>query len=168
MAKVLGCVLIILSSTLAGAYLSEKLRQRRNFLKEFLSFLNSLKIQLRYSSGDIFQTISLCGDFPMLNPLLSNIKEGNLNNTSFKQLWAKSVCVIPKSFGLKKSDINALLDFGSTLGTTDTMGELSHIDLYTEIFKKALDNAQEDLERKSKLYKTMGFFLGTSVALMIV
>ena len=47
-------------------------------------------------------------------------------------------------------------------------GQLSHIELYTDIFTKALENAVSEMKTKSRLYKTMGFFLGTSIALMIV
>lgn len=168
MLKLAGCVLLVISSTLTGFYFSNYLKLRKDFLKDFIAFLNTLKIQLRYSSGDIFQIIPLCSDSKILKPLFDQLSKSRCDNISFSELWINSVCVGAKVYKLKQSEINALADFGSKLGTTDTEGELSNIDLYTEVFLKSLENAMEDLSKKSKLYKTMGFFIGMSTALMIV
>lgn len=168
MLKVMGCILIIFSASLAGFYFSGRLNQRKNFLKAFISFLKSLEIQLRYSGEDIFQLIPKCSDSEILKPFFINLTAEKVKDISFSELWRKAVNSSAKSCNLKKSDCQALIDFGGSLGTTDTSGELSHIKLYEEVFSKALENAQEDLDKKSKLYKAMGFFLGTSIALMIV
>ncbi len=167
MFKILGCLLLIVSSSLGGYYLSLRLKNRSEFLRDFIAFLKSLKIQLRYTSGDIFSVLPMCSDSKILKSVLMNISE-NRDENSLSEIWENSFAEISKQNGLKKGDVKALADFGLNLGTTDTQGQLSHIDLYTEIFLKALDNATEELKNKGKLYKTMGFFLGVSVSLMIV
>ncbi|MCH5300048.1 MAG: stage III sporulation protein AB [Ruminococcus sp.] len=168
MVKILGCILFIISSSMAGFYFSERLKSRLNFLKEFISFLKSLQIQLRYCNGDILQILPLCSDSKTLEPFIKNLSDKNKEYSSFAEIWKDSVIYISKSNCLTKSDINSMLEFGNILGTTDVAGQLNHIDLYIEIFNKAYENAREELKSKSKLYKTMGFFIGTTIALMIV
>lgn len=167
MVRVLGCLLIVISGSLGGIYFSSKLKSRVDFLKDFISFLKSLKIQLRYTSNDIFTILPMCTDSKILKPLFCKMAD-RFDNNSLSEIWNNSFTEITKTYGLNKSDINAITDFGLTLGKTDTEGQLSHIDLYTEIFTKAYENALSEQKTKSRLYKTMGFFLGTSIALMIV
>ena len=75
---------------------------------------------------------------------------------------------IPKGYALKKSDTDLLLEFGSHLGKTDVEGQLKHIELYRQLFEKQLEAAEDAIAKKSKLYKTMGLFVGTAAALMMM
>lgn len=168
MVKILGCILFLISSSMAGFYFSERLKNRLNFLKAFISFLKSLQIQLRYSSGDILQILPLCTDSKIVEPFIKSLKDKSKVYNSFSEIWKNSVVSISNSNCLTKSDINSLLEFGNGLGTTDVEGQLNHIELYAGIFTKAYENACENLKSKSKLYKTMGFFIGTAITLMIV
>ena len=61
-----------------------------------------------------------------------------------------------------------LTDFFSKLGSTDTDGQLEHINIYKISFKTACDNSLEEYKTKSRLYKALGFFVGASIALMIL
>ncbi len=168
MVKILGCILFIISSSMAGVYFSQKLKNRLEFLKEFISFLKSLKIQLRYCNGDIFQILPLCSDSKVLKVFIKNLTDQSENYSSFSKIWNDSVINISKSNCLTKSDVNSMFEFGSNLGTTDVEGQLNHIELYIDIFNKKYENACEDYKSKSKIYKTMGFFIGTTIAIMIV
>lgn len=167
MLKVIGGVLIVLSCTAGGFFFASALRLRQEFLKDFLSFLHALKIRLRYSSSDIRTLIPQCSESKLLQPMVSKIQKVS-ENKAFYTLWKEWISSIPKSMGLLSADKKALAEFGSELGMTDVQGQLSHIDLYVSVFEKHLANARENLNQKSKLYKSLGFFLGTSIALMIV
>ncbi len=167
MLRVFGCLMIVISASLGGIYFSSKLKNRVEFLKDFISFLKSLKIQLRYTSSDIFTILPMCTDSKVLKPLFYKMTDFKDKN-SLSEIWNNSLLELTKPYGLSKSDTNAITDFGLNLGKTDTDGQLSHIDLYIEIFTKAYENAVEEMKTKSRLYKTMGFFIGTSIALMIV
>ena len=88
--------------------------------------------------------------------------------TPFYRIWSERVNAIPAKFGLKKGDAALLLEFGEQLGKTDVDGQLKHLELYEALFKKQLTDAENEINKKSKLYKTMGFFVGTAAALMII
>lgn len=167
MLKVIGGILIVVSCTAGGFFFASALRLRQEFLKDFLSFLHALKIRLRYSSSDILTLIPQCSESRLLRPMALKMQQVT-ENTAFFILWKEWIASIPKNMGLLPSDTKALTEFGSELGMTDVDGQLSHIDLYISVFEKNLASARENLNQKSKLYKSLGFFLGTSIALMIV
>ena len=75
---------------------------------------------------------------------------------------------LKSSFYLTDNDESLLTDFFSKLGSTDTDGQLEHINIYKISFKTACDNSLEEYKTKSRLYKALGFFVGASIALMIL
>lgn len=163
--KIIGAVLIVCASFYVGCSLSKKLFKRRDFFKNFITFLSSLETRIRYDSYDIFTLVSVCAD----GDNLSYFKfEEQAFSVPFSTEWNKKVEQLPKSVSLTKSDKQLLCDFGSELGKTDVEGQLKHIALYKAIFSKQLTNAEDAIIQKSKLYKTMGFFVGTAAALMMI
>ena len=94
--------------------------------------------------------------------------DNTLHNQPFETAWSERIRLLPKSLSLKKSDKELLSEFGRELGKTDIDGQLKHIELYKTVFEKQLYSAEEEISKKSKLYKTMGLFAGISIALMII
>ena len=162
--KILGGLLLVLSGFSVGWFCSKKLLMRRNFFKKLLSFVSNLSTQLRYSSSDIFTLVSLSASISGLDFFEISDETG----TPFYKVWSERVSEIPAKFGLKNSDRQLLLEFGEQLGKTDVDGQLKHLELYEALFKKQLTDSENEINRKSKLYKTMGFFVGTAAALMII
>lgn len=154
----------MLSGFSAGWFCSKKLLMRRNFFRKFLCFVPNLSTQLRYSTSDIFTLVSLSASTSGLDFFEISDETG----TPFYDIWAERVSEIPAKFGLKNSDRQLLLEFGEQLGKTDVDGQLKHLELYEALFKKQLTDAENEINKKSKLYKTMGFFVGTAAALMII
>lgn len=163
--KLIGSAMLILSSFSVGYYMSKSLYRRKDFLSSFLIFLNHLATNIRYNSDDIFTLAALCADMEELDNFKSITSD---RSASFTAAWNKAVLTIPKAYSLKKSDISLLKDFGSELGKTDVEGQLKHIELYKVMFKKQLADAENEITKKSKLYKTMGFFVGTAAALVMM
>ena len=164
MLKILGGLLLVLSGFSAGWFCSKKLSMRKDFFKRIISFISNLSTQLRYSTSDIFTLVSLSASTSGLG--LFEISEES--GTPFYDIWTQRVNTIPAKFGLKKGDTALLLEFGEQLGKTDVDGQLKHLELYEALFKKQLTDAENEINKKSKLYKTMGFFVGTAAALMII
>ena len=162
--KILGGLLLVLSGFSAGWFCSKKLLMRKDFFKRIISFISNLSTQLRYSTSDIFTLVSLSANTSGLELFEISDETG----TPFYRIWSERVNAIPAKFGLKKGDAALLLEFGEQLGKTDVDGQLKHLELYEALFKKQLTDAENEINKKSKLYKTMGFFVGTAAALMII
>ena len=151
--KLIGCLLVVCTGTMIGFVLSGRLYKRRDFLKSFTEFISLLATNLRYSGDDIFTLVNSCAENSSLDSLL---------------LWLERVKQLSSEIPLSKSDISMLNDFGGQLGKTDTEGQLKHLELYEVSFSKQLSSARDAITKKSKLYKTMGFFAGSAIALMMI
>ena len=162
--KILGGLLLVLSGFSAGWFCSKKLLMRKDFFKRIISFISNLSTQLRYSTSDIFTLVSLSASTSGLDLFEISDESG----TPFYDIWTQRVNTIPAKFGLKKGDTALLLEFGEQLGKTDVDGQLKHLEMYEALFKNLLTDAENEINKKSKLYKTMGFFVGTASALMII
>lgn len=92
----------------------------------------------------------------------------NNKNQPFEEAWRCRIKEIPKSFSLTKADRELLLCFGSELGKSDVDGQLKHIELYKTMFDKQLAEAEDEVKAKSRLYQTMGLFVGITASLMMV
>lgn len=163
--KIIGSVLIVSACFLTGYSMARNLSVRRDFLKNLIVFLSSLSTNLRYNSSDIFTLVSLCARDDELSYFRF---DDTLINQPFETMWAEKVSSLPKSLSLKKSDKELLYEFGRELGKTDVDGQLKHIELYKTVFEKQLSSAEDDINKKSKLYKTMGFFVGVSAVLVMI
>ena len=146
-----------------GFVLSGRLYKRRDLLKSFTEFISLLATNLRYSGDDIFTLVNSCAENSSLDLLLFAECDRPLD-----ELWLVSVNHLSSEIPLSKSDISMLNDFGGQLGKTDTEGQLKHLELYEVSFSKQLSSALDAITKKSKLYKTMGFFAGSAIALMMI
>lgn len=162
--KITGSVMLVSACFLVGFLRSKALYKRRDFFKSFIVFLSSLETNLRYNSSDIFTLVSMCAECCKLKHLSIDKNA----DKPFVSAWNERVSELPDSFSLKKADRELLVEFGSQLGKSDLDGQLKHVELYKAIFSNQLSLANEEIAKKSKLYKTMGLFVGISIALLII
>lgn len=159
--RIFGAVMIVACSTLWGFYCSYRLKLRVRFLADFSEFLAALQTNIRYFGGDIFSLIKISAPSSIAFILGDE-------RASFPDFWKNSIAKIPKSYSLKADDYSELFEFGNLLGTTDVEGQLSHIQIYKNTFEQILKDAQSESKTKSRLFKTLGFFAGAALALMII
>lgn len=160
--KIFGCLLLVAAAFSTGALLSKRLYRRRDFLNRFKTFLQALKTQLRFHGGDIFSLVNSCigqSQLPMM--FVSDDKP-------FEISWNEAAECIPRSFSLTGNDIALIRDCGSQLGKTDLEGQLSHLGLIEARLDSLIAEAGESIGKKSRLYKTMGFFVGASAAILLL
>lgn len=162
MVKYIGLVMIVICCFGAGYYFSLRLKSRYEFLSSFKDFLSALEINMRYKNTEIFSLIKISS--PDL--IKSVFKEKN--DSDFQLYWSNCVAEIPKSYALKEEDYNLLYEFGKLLGTTDTDGQINHINLYQELINTNIDNSLSELKSKSKLFKLLGLFSGLTIALLLL
>ncbi len=159
--KIIGCLLIVSAAFSAGTLLSKRLYRRRDFLSSFKTFLQALKTELRYNGGDIFSLVGACArqtGFPI-------DVDGD---KPFEVSWQEAVGGIPRYYSLCAKDLELLTECGSQLGKTDLEGQLSHLSLIEARFDSLIAEAGESIAKKSRLYKTMGFFVGASAAILLL
>lgn len=159
--KLIGALLLLLSATVFGFYLSNRLRLRRDFMLAFAAFLTNLETNIRYTPDNIITLVKRSAPNYLSDVFCTE-------SQIFSEYWAESVEKIPKSYGLKADDYALLSEFGKLLGTTDIEGQLKHIELYKTLFNNSLDNSNIEYKNKGKLYRLLGFFCGAVLSIMFI
>ena len=162
--KIIGCVLIAAAGFYIGYLQSLKLHRRKNFLDRLSVFAQLLSTNIRFNSGDVFSVVNVSADESELK--LLNVERDE--KLSFEYSWNKSVNKLPKKLGLLNSDKELLTELGKELGKTDVEGQLRFIQLFSERLALFRNEAREALVQKTKLYRAMGFFLGATLALLVI
>jgi stage III sporulation protein AB len=119
---------------------------------------------MRYDCADIFSLVEMCSK----SEKLSCFDFGVCTSQPLEALWNRSAEESAKAYFLTNLDKSLLCEFGAELGKTDVEGQLKHIELYKVQFTKQLAESEENIKQKAKLYKTMGFFVGASLALIMI
>ena len=160
--KIIGCLLMVLTGTAAGWSCAVRLKRRRDFLLRFRGFLSAMTTGLRYRNADIFTLTAQSARQAGL-PLVAESAD-----KPFAQEWERVVSRIPRSFSLREEDVSLLLRFGAQLGKTDLDGQLRHLSLTASELEALITESEDAMSRKSKLYKTLGFFAGASTAILLM
>ncbi len=155
MFKLLLCILIVLCSTLVGFSYSSKLSARKKTLESFVLELQNVKTIIRYSSKELYKVFEN-----------SFIDYKFSDDKPFSEQWKDMLKMYSRI--LYPSDIEILSSLGKTLGTSDLSGELSNIDMYISLLSSQISQAQQSIDTKSGVYKTLGLSLGLAVAIILI
>lgn len=169
--KIIGVCVIIISTSCMGFVLSNKLKNRHTELGNINYAIDLLETEISYLltplpkalikisnniSGNISRLLHSVGD-------KSAIKDGR----TFYEIWSECIKEQKQTMSLKNDDLQIIDDFGRTLGTMDIDGQLSQIKMVRCGIERKLVEAQNDIDKYSKLYKGMGILGGIFIALIL-
>ena len=101
-------------------------------------------------------------------PLISNITENLKNNCSLHESWSNALNSTSALYGLSNEEKSIIIQFGSKLGSTDVQGQTEHCNYFKNLFESKANSLKEDYTTKAKLYRTLGFFSGLAISLVIL
>ncbi len=155
MFRLILCLIIVLSSSYIGYIKSRALLDRKKLLQIFTSEFNACITKLSYSS----QTLTEIFNSGQLEYSFSE-------DSSFYDQWLEMLCKYKNR--LKRDDILLLEEFALVLGATDTQSQIQHINLYIDLLSKNIEDAENDIATKSRLYRIFGFSIGTVISILII
>ena len=153
---------MVLTGTAAGWSCAMRLKRRRDFLLKLRGFLSTLTTGLRYQSGDIYRLTAESARQAEL-PLIPD-----RTDEPFMQEWETLVSRLPRSCSLTEPDVALLLRLGAQLGKTDLDGQLRHLALTATELDALIAESESLVSQRSRLYKTIGFFVGASSAILLM
>lgn len=150
-------------------YIGElKAKSYENRVIELSKFQNSLimfksKIEFTYEPiNSIFLDISR-----IIYEDKANIFIDVLNNNKDIYLsWNESVERQKNNINNEDKEIIKML--GKLLGKTDIRGQVSQIELTQKLIEKQIEKAEDEKNKNSKLYKTMGVICGMAICIILV
>lgn len=155
--RILGVIFIFLPCVLAGLFLSENIKAKRDFWGKMLLFNNYLQSEIIYKSTDFFEVITNY-DFPFLKNLINLKDDFSFNNIS-KILSCEN---------FSKKEKETLTDYFFGIGKSDIENQVKHLSLYEKIFTDFKESYTRDYEEKSKVYKSVSFFWGAGISILLI
>ena len=153
--KIIGSVLVIAFSTVAGFKLGNNYKERIAQLKMVKQFLILLRGEIRYHKTPIDEALKnilgRSGDKIdiMLNTVLKGIKEND--KREFKEIWRDGIIELKNNSDLSREELNRLLDFGENIGFLDVESQISNIDLYLESLDEDIKSLTAKTDEKCKI-----------------
>lgn len=170
--KVVGCILIILSSTLMGFYCSNELKSRINDIKELRKLVVLLRGDIRYGNTPLPEAIcaiarrhegSFKGFFTKLTERL-----GEHSGNTFSQVWKEAVEEELNQTALNKKDKSGLVQFGENLGYLDKEMQMNTLELFLTQIEEEINELSKTAKEKSYLYNTLGIMAGIFISIVLI
>lgn len=154
MIKAFLCLFLVCSSSFVGCFYSHKLYKRKEILLMFSRELCESIQRIRYERKTLADVFS----YKFSGFAFSSDK-------SFSEQW----CDMLKNYEkfLKNDDLNLLVDCGEKLGKSDIYGEEDNINLSLNLIKSKIKESENEIEKKSKLYRTLGLCSGIAVSILL-
>lgn len=166
MIKVIGVLIVISSSTLVGIYFSDRLKSRLKEIKYIIYMFEQISVLIRYKALTVYEIIDYLKENKICSQLNFIKLFKNKEDISFEEQWCESID--NSQTYITKEDKKLLKSFGNVFGTSDVDGQLSDIELYKHNFIKIENDANEEFEKKSKLYKSLGIIIGAFISIMLI
>ena len=168
MIKLIGAIFLITAGAMTGIYRSCALTQRVRLLEEYITLINEIETQIRYSAQPLYQMLESMSNKNSIGGFLHKLLSHAQADADFSQAWERAVDAIENNTGITKQDRAIIREFGAGLGKTDIDGQISHCKLCMTAAQNNLENARKEKETKTKLYRSLGVLGGTACALLIL
>lgn len=168
MKNIILCVIGFCLS-LSGYFISKQLEQRIKKLEKIYVLFSDISSRIEFTADsvtDIFNSLSFSENYSAL-PFVDRCKNQLQQGDDFVTAWTCSLDDGNTS-GLKKDDIDVLISFGSSFGTTDVSGQISNCEIHKKLIESKIQSAQEDYKVYSKPAKGIGVLAGIALFIIFV
>lgn len=165
--KLLGLLLIVLCTTFLGVNEAGKLKRKQKETSAILILIQQIKIRLNFSAASTFEILKEINAMDELSllPFIGRVVEG-YEAEAFDQLWEREVRF--SNLTISGDDAAMLVSFGQSLGTTDLDGQIELCNIFEQRFQERMEFYSGEYRKKSKLYVSLGFFLGLGAAIVLI
>lgn len=160
-------ILVFISSTLIGKYLSLRYSYRLTELEELKTALNTLKSKIKFTYEplpEIFYSITQNTNKNISKIFLNAINKMKIENASIA--WEKSIEEYEGN--LTKEDKQVIKNLSRLLGATDLEGQISQIEVTENFLENQIRQAQEEKNKNEKLYKKLGSTIGLAIVIILI
>ena len=164
--KYICLILIFLTSSKIGFIKSKNLKKRVEELNKIESSFNFFKTKIEYTNDvieDIFKQISSIIYNNRANIFLNTIDKKD--NKRLFESWSTS---LEENLFLKEDDKELLKIFGKNLGKLDKKGQVFQLDEVISLIKKQIQNAEEEVKKNEKMYKSLGTIIGAVIVIILI
>ena len=170
--KIIGCILVVASSTGMGFFFSNEMRCRIEDLKELRKLIGLLRGDIRFANTPLPEAISSItrrqsGNFnKFFNYVSTKLRE--LSGHTFSEIWKEAVLKELSDTSLSKKDKLHIIQFGESLGYLDKDMQMNTIDLFISQLEDEIKELSKTVKEKAYLYKTLGIMAGVFIIIVMI
>ena len=168
MIKLIGFIIIVISSSKIGFDLSAKYIRRVEDLKAFISVLEKIKNEIKFSNCVISDALVKAADVKsdivhkMVAFICEKIEDGKTEPSD-----AFSCYLNENTTFFEKKDVEEINEFFSVFGSGDRDDEIKNISNTVENIKSNLNEALENEKKYVKIFRTSGVLAGFLIAIIL-
>jgi stage III sporulation protein AB len=172
MFKLIGSLMVIVSSSILGYLASKEYSKRPSQLRELQVLMQIFENEISFLSsvlGNAFESIYKAGKSEVREFFYDTVNnlEGNSGYGAFKA-WEKAVKDNIKRTSLNKEDEEILLQFGKILGSTDKDGQISNIRHVVSQLKLQEQKAEDMRKKNEDMCRKLGLLGGIAIVIVLL
>lgn len=170
--KMVGGILVLLSSSFLGYILSRDCARRPQELRDLQSLLQMFENQISFMAeilADAFE--SICKNSSSTAAVFFEAAAGYLKSErgiDAGGAWERAVRENFRKTALSREDIGVLYSFGKMLGSSDLQGQIKNIRLARSQLELQEKKAEEYRAKNERMYRSLGILSGIAVVIILL
>lgn len=146
-----------------------RIKERVRTLEKFRLMLRLVQTEIEYVNMPTYEMIKNASERQELSDLffINDCLMLLDNGSTFDESWSKSV-LKTKPPELEGDDLQLILSFGKSLGTTDRDGQLNLCGMYEEMVVEKVHQAQTKAKSHAALYSKLGIICGVAIVIILI
>lgn len=162
-------ITIVSGCTSIGFLLSKSYIDRLSELKSLMKMVNILQNKIKFTHkplGEIFEEMSIIEKKSKVSKIFTKCAQ-KLEKENVQDAWNEAVDEERFLLNCNNEDINLIKSFGSMLGKTDVDGQMSEINQFVSLLNGQIVTAEEEKNKNSKMYKSLGTIIGLGIVILL-
>lgn len=169
--KIIGLILICVSSTFSGIYSALKIKFHISNLKQINTALNILKSEIEFGITPLCETaknISAQSN-SFIHEIFSKIDD-MLEKRLYpaKKIWVNAINSITKKIYIDNDDIGNLKSFSNVISNPDRQLQIKSLQTIILQTEKKISLLELKYQSEKKLYCNLGFLFGLLVVIIFI
>jgi stage III sporulation protein AB len=169
--KILGSILIIITSTYIGFSLASRYAERPRQIRQLISCLSALKSHITYAAVPLPEALSQC-TCGLTGPVADFFHTTSLlllhNAWLTPQAAIAQVLKDSKQLVFNQPEWELLTSFSATLGSMDRTEQQKSLELIHDQLSRIQQDAETRCEQNVKMYRYLGVCSGLAIVIILV
>jgi len=169
--KMLGALLVLVSSCLVGNTVAKSYLARPEQLRELRHALQTLETEISYALTLLPEALEKAGHnsngpiAALFYQIATFLSENNCYTA--EEAWKKALQEKMNSLALLHSDREILLQLSYSFGSSDRENQLKHLKLAQTYLQKEEEKAEKVGEKNAPLWRYFGLIFGLSIIILL-
>jgi stage III sporulation protein AB len=171
MLNMIGAVIVLLAGALLGFYQAAQYANRPKQIRQLIQAMQRLETEINYGFTplpDALERISRSISEPAASMFRISAEQLILNNgISTTDSWGHVITNHWKRTSMRQTEMDIMLQLGTTLGISDRHDQIKHIHLAANQLQGEEETAKEDQQRYEKMWKSLGVLGGALIVILM-